>query len=117
VVGAQRSRQRRRARRAALAQVRDGPRGLQRERDAALDRGGAELGEERSVVFGRLVTVGGCLHAGQATLALEIGRDAPGELLGQIGDVGVGERRGGLEAWRAGGHDVERWAKATGRAL
>lgn len=47
VVGAQRSRQRRRARRAALAQMRDGPRGLRRERGPALDRRGAKLGEER----------------------------------------------------------------------
>ena len=35
-VGAQRTGQRRRARQAALAQTRDGPRGLRRERGAAL---------------------------------------------------------------------------------
>ncbi len=101
MVGAQRSRQRRRARRAALAQARDGRRGLRRERGPALDRRGAKLGEERSVVFGRLVTVGGRLRARQATLALEVARDAAGELLDQLGDVGIGERRGRLEARRA----------------
>jgi hypothetical protein len=66
-----------------------------------LDRGGAELIEERRVELGRLVSVDGSVRAEQATLALEVARDAAGELLDQIGDVGIGERRGGLEARRA----------------
>ena len=44
----------------------------------------------------------GVCSAGQATLALEVARDAPGELLDQLGDVGIGKRRGGLEARREG---------------
>ncbi len=53
-------------------------------------------------MLGRLVTVGGSVRARQATLALEVARDAAGELLDQLRDVGIGERRGGLEAWREG---------------
>jgi len=41
-----------------------------------------------------------CARAQQATLALEIARDAPGELLGQLGDVESGVRRGGMDARR-----------------
>ena len=99
-VGAQGSGQRWRARRAALAEARDGPRGLRRERGAALDRRGAELIEERRLLLGRLVTVDGSVRTRQAALALEVARDAPGELLDQRGDLGIGERRGGLEARR-----------------
>jgi hypothetical protein len=58
------------------------------------------LVEQRSVVLGRLVSVGRRVRAGQATLALEVARDAPGELLDQISDIGIAERRGGLEARR-----------------
>jgi hypothetical protein len=77
-VGAQRSGQRRRARRAALAQARDRRRALGRKRGPALDRRGAELIEDRRVELGKLVSVDGRLRARQATLALEVARDAAG---------------------------------------
>ncbi len=115
MVGAQRAGQRRRARRAALAQTRDGARALGRERGAALDRGGAQLVEERRVELGRVVTVDGRVRLRQATLALEVARDAPGELLDQLRDVGIGERRGGLEARREGAARRDEGA-ARGRA-
>jgi hypothetical protein len=38
--------------------------------------------------------------ARQAALALEVARDAPGELLEQFGDLGSGERRARLKARR-----------------
>jgi len=60
-----------------------------------LDRRGAQFFEERSIVLGRLVSVGRRVCAGQAALALEVARDAPGEQLDQLGDIGIGERRGG----------------------
>jgi hypothetical protein len=50
-------------------------------RGAALDRRGAQLVEERSVVLDRLLSVGRRVCAGQATVALEVARDAPCELL------------------------------------
>jgi hypothetical protein len=83
-----------------------------------LDRRGAELIEERRVELGRVVTVDGSVRARQATLALEIARDAAGELLDQIGDVGIGERRGGLEARRSSRSTKRgrRWPESGSRA-
>jgi len=89
-----------RAWRAALAQARERRRALGRERGAALDRRRAQLVEARRLALGRLVSVDGSVRTRQAALAIEVARDAPGELLDQLGDIGVGERRGGLETRR-----------------